>query len=64
MKTFLIIDCNLGNLRNVQKVLEKLGEQSIISNKAENIKKADYLFLQVVGAFGDDMQSLESWVLI
>lgn len=59
-----IIDCNLGNLRNVQKVLEKLGESAIISNRCEDIEKADALILPGVGAFGEAMETLRELGLV
>ena len=59
-----IIDCNLGNLRNVQKALEKLGEDSIISNRQDDIEKADALILPGVGAFGDAMDTLRKMGLV
>ena len=59
-----IIDCNLGNLRNVQKAFEKLGEQVIISSRQDDIEKADALILPGVGAFGDAMDTLRKMGLV
>ncbi len=59
-----IINCNLGNLRNVQKALEKLGESAIISSRPEDIEKADALILPGVGAFGEAMETMRELDLV
>jgi len=56
----VIIDCNLGNLRNVQKAFEKIGEEAIISNNISQIEKADCLVLPGVGAFAEAMENIHS----
>lgn len=48
-----IIDYQMGNLRSVQKALEKVGHDSIISNHHRDIASADKLVLPGVGAFRD-----------
>ena len=55
-----IIDYDAGNLRNVQKAVERLGYPSICSNKVEDIENADVLILPGVGAFNDGMDAIEN----
>jgi len=57
---FVLVDCNLGNLRNVQKAFEKIGEEAIISNNINDIEKADGLILPGVGAFPEAMKNIHS----
>lgn len=59
-----IIDCRLGNLRNVQKAFEKIGVKAAISSIASDIQKAQALVLPGVGAFGDAMDTLQELGLI
>lgn len=60
----MIVDCKIGNLRNVQKVFEKLGVMTQISDNAEDIEKSDALVLPGVGAFGDAMNNIKSLGLL
>ncbi|UUO08132.1 imidazole glycerol phosphate synthase subunit HisH [Blastopirellula sp. J2-11] len=48
-----IIDYQMGNLRSVQKAIEKVGHQAVISSDAHEIAQADHLILPGVGAFED-----------
>lgn len=48
-----IIDCEIGNLRSVQKALEFVGAEASISADAAEISAADAVVLPGVGAFGD-----------
>ncbi|EAQ77444.1 imidazole glycerol phosphate synthase subunit HisH [Blastopirellula marina] len=48
-----IIDYQMGNLRSVQKAIEKVGHQAVISSDAQEIAQADHLILPGVGAFED-----------
>lgn len=53
-----IIDYGAGNLRSVEKALDYLGEESIITGDAQKILQADKVILPGVGAFGDAMRCL------
>ncbi len=53
-----IIDYGMGNLRSVQKALEKLGVEAIICTKASELAAADKLILPGVGAFRDAIREL------
>ncbi len=53
-----IVDYHLNNLRSVQKAFEKVGSSAFISDKADELRKADKLVLPGVGAFGQAMENL------
>ncbi|MBM3458644.1 MAG: imidazole glycerol phosphate synthase subunit HisH, partial [Armatimonadetes bacterium] len=53
-----IVDYGMGNLRSVEKALEKLGHSARITADAEQIRAADRLILPGVGAFGAAMERL------
>lgn len=54
-----IIDYGAGNLKSVKNALDYLNEESIISDKSEEILKADKVILPGDGSFGYMMQNLE-----
>ncbi|TAJ44734.1 imidazole glycerol phosphate synthase subunit HisH [Methanofollis fontis] len=58
MKTTVIIDYGLGNLRSVQRGLEKAGASAVISRDLQEIAAAESLVLPGVGAFRDGMEML------
>ena len=53
-----IIDYNMGNLASVQNALAKIGADSKIVSKPDDVKKYDKVLLPGVGAFGDAMEHL------
>ncbi len=55
-----IVDYHLNNLRSVQKAFEKVGSSAFISDKPDELRKADKLVLPGVGAFGQAMENLAS----
>ena len=59
-----IIDYGMGNLRSVQKALEKAGAQAVISHAAAEIKKAQKIVLPGVGAMRPAMEKLYSLGII
>ncbi|NMG83481.1 MAG: imidazole glycerol phosphate synthase subunit HisH [Methanosarcinales archaeon] len=59
MKTIVIIDYGLGNIRSVQKAFEHAGAKVSISNNVRDIRDADGLVLPGVGAFYDGMAQLQ-----
>ncbi len=54
-----IIDYGMGNLRSVQKALEFIGFEAMISSDATELAKADKIILPGVGAFADAMTELK-----
>ena len=53
-----IIDYDAGNLRSVEKALQALGEETVITRDRDEILSADRVILPGVGAFGDAMEKL------
>ena len=60
----VIIDLNLGNLKSIQNIFKKAGQNSIISADKGEIKSADKLVLPGVGAFDSAMNKLNELDLI
>ncbi len=58
MSTTIIIDYGMGNLRSVQKALERIGEPAIISSSASEISTATRMILPGVGAFRDAIAAI------
>lgn len=59
-----IVDYGRGNLRSVEKALEKVGYQSKIMNEPQELSEIDGLILPGVGAFADAMGALKimGWI--
>jgi imidazole glycerol-phosphate synthase subunit HisH len=51
MSRIAILDYGMGNLRSVEKALERVGAQAMITAEAERAREADGLILPGVGAF-------------
>lgn len=62
--SIVIIDYEMGNLRSVQKAIEKMGGKAVISSDLTVIKNAQKLILPGVGAFGKAMENLQKMGLI
>jgi len=58
MADVVIVDYEMGNLRSVQKALEKVGATARITGDPEQARRADRLVLPGVGAFEDAMALL------
>lgn len=58
-----IIDYDAGNIKSVEKALQALGEEAIITRDREKILNAEHVILPGVGAFGDAMSKLRSFGL-
>lgn len=63
-KMIAIIDYDAGNLRSVEKAMQYIGEDVIISRDRDEILAADKVVLPGVGSFGDAMEKLKSYQLI
>jgi len=59
-----VIDYGMGNLRSVQKALEKTGHAALVTSSPRAIRDAGALVLPGVGAFRDCIRSLEKLNLI
>ncbi len=53
-----IIDYGMGNLRSVQKALEKVGHAATITPDPDAVRRADFVILPGVGAFADAASEL------
>ena len=58
-----IIDYDAGNLKSVEKALQSIGEDTIVSRDREEILRADKVILPGVGSFGDAMKKLRDYKL-
>lgn len=58
-----IIDYDAGNLKSVEKALQLLGQECVITRAFHEIKKADKVILPGVGSFGDAMSQLKKFEL-
>ncbi|MDB5351594.1 MAG: imidazole glycerol phosphate synthase, glutamine amidotransferase subunit [Planctomycetota bacterium] len=54
-----IIDYGMGNLRSVQKALEAVGHQAVITCDPDVVRRADKVILPGVGAFADAAAELK-----
>lgn len=59
-----IIDYDAGNIKSVEKAMQALGEEIVITRDAQTILGADGVILPGVGAFGDAMEKLHSYGLV
>ena len=59
-----IIDYDAGNIKSVEKALQKLGADVVITKDAETILTAEKVILPGVGAFGDAMANLKKYGLV
>ncbi|OGX15597.1 MAG: imidazole glycerol phosphate synthase, glutamine amidotransferase subunit [Omnitrophica WOR_2 bacterium RBG_13_41_10] len=59
MTRIAIIDYGMGNIHSVQKALESLGAETIVTARPEDIKKSQKLVLPGVGAFDDAVAELK-----
>jgi glutamine amidotransferase len=60
----VIVDYGMGNLRSVQKGLEKVGHQAVVSGDPAEVRRATKVILPGVGAFPDAMAELNRRGLI
>lgn len=59
-----IIDYGMGNLRSVEKAFERVGFETVITNRPEIIDKSDKIVLPGVGAFKDACDGLRGIDLV
>lgn len=63
-KNIVIIDYGMGNHYSVQKKMNRLGYEAIITNDAEEIKHSEKIILPGVGHFGKAMENLQQYNLV
>jgi len=64
MSDIAIIDYGMGNLRSVQKAVEKVGSTAVITSDPDVIEAAGKVILPGVGAFRDAIAALNSQQLV
>lgn len=59
-----IIDYDAGNVKSVEKALQALNQEVVITKDRETLLAADKVILPGVGAFGDAMEKLQAYGLV
>ena len=59
-----IIDYDAGNIKSVEKAIQYLGEDVVITRNPDEILNASSVILPGVGSFGDAMEKLDKYNLI
>ncbi|WP_145282590.1 imidazole glycerol phosphate synthase subunit HisH [Pirellulimonas nuda] len=59
-----LVDYDMGNLRSVQKGLERVGHAAVVTSDPEVVRHADKIVLPGVGAFSDAIASLRERGLV
>ncbi|HSR32206.1 MAG TPA: imidazole glycerol phosphate synthase subunit HisH [Anaerolineae bacterium] len=60
----VIVDYGVGNLRSVQKALERVGATAVVTSDPDALDAAQGVVLPGVGAFGDGMDNLQARRLV
>ena len=60
----VIVDYGMGNLRSVEKALQKVGAKVTVSRDPDEVRRAERIVLPGVGAFGDAMANLHKRGLV
>jgi len=55
-----VVDYGMGNLRNVQRAFEHIGQHVLVSSAVRDIERAEKLVLPGVGAFGEAVRRIEN----
>ena len=58
-----ILDYDAGNIKSVEKALNHLGQETILTRDFHEILRADKVILPGVGSFGDAMAHLKKYEL-
>ena len=59
-----IIDYDAGNIKSVEKALQYLGQETVVSRDPQVLLKADKVILPGVGSFGQAMENLYRYNLV
>ena len=54
-----VLDYGMGNLRSVEKALERVGAEAVVTHDPETVRGADGLILPGVGAFAKAMERID-----
>ena len=58
-----IVDYDAGNIKSVEKALQYLGEEPVVTRDAGILNRADKVIVPGVGAFGDAMGKMHQYDL-
>lgn len=58
-----VVDYDAGNIKSVEKALQYLGREPVITRDLETIHRADHVIVPGVGAFGDAMEKMNHYHL-
>lgn len=59
-----IIDYDAGNIKSVEKAVQRLGQEAVVTRDVKLLRSAEHIILPGVGAFGDAMEKLKRYELI
>lgn len=59
-----LIDYDAGNMKSVEKALQFLGQETVVTRDPDEIYRADGVILPGVGSFGDAMENLRRFGLV
>ncbi|HIV12000.1 MAG TPA: imidazole glycerol phosphate synthase subunit HisH [Candidatus Pullilachnospira stercoravium] len=59
-----LIDYDAGNMKSVEKALQLLGQETVVTRDPDEIYRADGVILPGVGSFGDAMENLRRFGLL
>lgn len=59
-----IVDYDAGNIKSVEKALQYLSEEPIVTRDKETLLRADKVIVPGVGAFGDAMEKMHQYDLV
>ena len=59
-----LIDYDAGNIKSVEKALQLLGEEVVLTRDRDKLLAADRVILPGVGSFGDAMENLNRFGLV
>ena len=59
-----LIDYDAGNMKSVEKALQYLGQETVVTRDPDEIYRADGVILPGVGSFGDAMENLRRFGLV
>lgn len=59
-----IIDYDAGNIKSVEKAVNALGYEAVVTRDRSSILNAEHVILPGVGAFGDAMEKLHGYGLV
>lgn len=59
-----LIDYDAGNIKSVEKALQLLDEEVLLTREREELLRADKVILPGVGSFGDAMENLHRYGLV